>query len=217
MTRDLTPAETRVLGCLVEKELATPEYYPMTLNALVNACNQKSNRSPVVVFDETIVAEALESLRPLGLAIQSVEGGRAAKFCHNLYGKYRLQDAEMAVLAELLLRGPQTGGELRQRASRMRPLDSMEQVEEILTVLMELEETLVTKLPRQTGRKESRYAHLLSGEPDLKDVGTTPTTAILNARAGNERIENLETEVSELKREIAELKATFELFRQQFE
>ena len=106
MTRTLTAAEIRVLGCLVEKELATPEYYPMTINALVNACNQKSNRAPVVEFDETIVAEALESLRPLGLAIQSVEGGRAAKFCHNLYGKYRLDNAEMAVMAELLLRGP---------------------------------------------------------------------------------------------------------------
>jgi len=217
VTRDLTPAEIRVLGCLVEKELATPEYYPMTINALVNACNQKSNRSPVVSFDETIVAEALESLRPLGLAIQSVEGGRAAKFCHNLYGKYRLQNAEMAVLAELLLRGPQTGGELRQRASRMHPLDSLEQVDEILTLLMELEESLVVKLPRQPGRKEHRYAHLLAGEPEVEEAGIVPPAVILQARAGNERIESLETEVNELRQEMAKLKATFELFRQQFE
>ena len=217
MTRTLTTAEIRVLGCLVEKELATPEYYPMTINALVNACNQKSNRAPVVEFDETIVAEALESLRPLGLATQSAERGRAAKFCHNLYGKYRLDNAEMAVLAELLLRGPQTGGELRQRASRMHQLESLEQVEEVLTELMNQEEPLVVKLPRQQGRKEHRYAQLLAGEPEIEDVETKAPTAILQVRAGNERIEELERKVTELKAEMAELKSTFEVFRKQFE
>lgn len=217
MTRTLTAAEIRVLGCLVEKELATPEYYPMTINALVNACNQKSNRSPVVDFDETIVAEVLESLRPLGLAIQSVEGGRAAKFCHNLYGKYRLDNAEMAVMAELLLRGPQTGGELRQRASRMQQLESLEQVEELLSILMEKEEPLVVKLPRQPGRKEHRYAQLLAGEPDIEEFEPKTPAAILQVRAGNERIEGLEQEVLKLKAEIAELKTTFEAFRKQFE
>ncbi len=217
MTRTLTTAEIRVLGCLVEKELATPEYYPMTINALVNACNQKSNRAPVVEFDETIVAEALESLRPLGLATQSAERGRAAKFCHNLYGKYRLDNAEMAVLAELLLRGPQTGGELRQRASRMHQLESLEQVEEVLTELMNQEEPLVVKLPRQQGRKEHRYAQLLAGEPEIEDVETKAPTAILQVRAGNERIEELEQEVAELKIALAELKSTFEGFRKQFD
>jgi uncharacterized protein YceH (UPF0502 family) len=217
VTRDLTAVETRVLGCLVEKELATPEYYPMTLNALVNACNQKSNRSPVLALDETLVAEALESLRPLGLAIQSVEGGRAAKFCHNLYGKYRMDNAEMAVFAELLLRGPQTGGELRQRASRMHSLDSLEQVEEILTELMNREETLVVKLPRQPGRKEHRYAQVLSGMPDPEEQLTPTPAAVLQVRAGNERLEALETEVSELKTAMEDLKATFEAFRRQFE
>ncbi len=217
MTRTLTTAEIRVLGCLVEKELATPEYYPMTINALVNACNQKSNRAPVVEFDETIVAEALESLRPLGLATQSAERGRAAKFCHNLYGKYRLDNAEMAVLAELLLRGPQTGGELRQRASRMHQLESLEQVEEVLTELMNQEEPLVVKLPRQQGRKEHRYAQLLAGEPEIEDVETKAPTAILQVRAGNERIEELEQEVAELKIALAELKSTFEGFCKQFD
>jgi uncharacterized protein YceH (UPF0502 family) len=217
VTRTLTVVEIRVLGCLVEKELATPEYYPMTINALVNACNQKSNRAPVVEFDDTIVAEALESLRPLGLAIQSVEGGRAAKFCHNLYGKYQLDNAEMAVMAELLLRGPQTGGELRQRASRMHQLDSLEQVEEVLSGLMDQEEPLVTKLPRQPGRKEHRYAQLLAGEPEIEELELKAPAAILQVRAGNERIEGLEQEVFELKTEMAELKETFEAFRRQFE
>ncbi len=217
MTRTLTVVEIRVLGCLVEKELATPEYYPMTINALVNACNQKSNRAPVVEFDDTIVAEALESLRPLGLATQSAERGRAAKFCHNLYGKYRLDNAEMAVMAELLLRGPQTGGELRQRASRMHQLDSLEQVEEVLSELMDQEEPLVTKLPRQAGRKEHRYAQLLAGEPEIEELELKAPTAILQVRAGNERIEGLEQEMLELKAEMAELKETFEAFRRQFE
>jgi uncharacterized protein YceH (UPF0502 family) len=217
VTRTLTAVEIRVLGCLVEKELATPEYYPMTINALVNACNQKSNRAPVVEFDETIVAEALESLRPLGLATQSAERGRAAKFCHNLYGKYRLANTEMAVLAELLLRGPQTGGELRQRASRMHQLESLEEVEEILNELMNQEEPLVAKLERQPGRKEHRYAQLLAGEPQIEESEPQAPVAILQARAGNERIEALEQEVSALKTEIAELKSTFEEFRKQFE
>ncbi len=217
MTRTLTVVEIRVLGCLVEKELATPEYYPMTINALVNACNQKSNRAPVVEFDDAIVAEALESLRPLGLATQSAERGRAAKFCHNIYGKYRLDNAEMAVLAELLLRGPQTGGELRQRASRMHQLDSLEQVEEVLSELMDQEEPLVTKLPRQPGRKEHRYAQLLAGEPEIEELELKAPAAILQVRAGNERIEGLEQEVLELKAEMAEMKETFETFRRQFE
>ena len=217
MTRTLTAVEIRVLGCLVEKELATPEYYPMTINALVNACNQKSNRAPVVKFDETLVAEALESLRPLGLATQSAERGRAAKFCHNLYGKYRLDNAEMAVFAELLLRGPQTGGELRQRASRMHQLDSLEQVEAVLNELMEQEEPLAVKLARQPGRKENRYAQLLAGEPDIEELEQKAPAAILQVRAGNERIEELAQEVAELKAEMTELKSTFEEFRKLFE
>ena len=217
MTRNLTAAEIRVLGCLVEKELATPEYYPLTLNALVNACNQKSNRLPVVEFDETIVAEALESLRPLGLATQSAEGGRAAKFCHNLYGKYQLDDNEMAIFAELLLRGPQTPGELRQHASRMKPLETLEQVEEILTLLMEREEPLVARLPRQPGRKEQRYAQLLAGEVATEEPPLVPPAAILQARAGHEKIAALEKDIAEIKTQLAELQQAFVRFREQFE
>lgn len=217
MTRNLTEAEVRVLGCLVEKELATPEYYPLTLNALVNACNQKSNRLPVVEFDDVIVAEALEGLRPLGLATQSAEGGRAAKFCHNLYGKYQLDDNEMAVFAELLLRGPQTPGELRQRASRMRPFDSLEQVEDVLNLLMTREDPLVARLPRQPGRKEQRYAQLLAGEPAIEDVGVNPPPAILQARAGHEKLTELENEIATLKAQFAALQQAFDAFRRQFE
>jgi len=217
VTRLLTAAEIRVLGCLIEKEMATPEYYPMTINALVNACNQKSNRSPVVQFDEIIVAEALEALRPLGLATQSAEGGRAAKFCHNVYGKFRLDDPAMAILAELLLRGPQTTGELRQRASRMCPIESLDQVEEALEEMISHEEKLALKLPRQPGRKESRYAQLLAGEPEVDAFEPTAPAAIQQVRAGNERIEQLENEVAGLKQDVEEIKAAFDTFRQQFE
>lgn len=217
MTRTLTAAEIRVLGCLIEKEMATPEYYPMTLNALVNACNQKSNRSPVVQFDETDVAGALETLRPMGLATESAERGRAIKFCHNTYGKLRLDDTAMAILAELLLRGPQTPGELRQRANRMSKIDSLEQVEEALNEMIDHEEKLVVKLTRQPGRKESRYAQLLAGEPEIEEVRAVAPAAILQARAGNERIDQLEEEVATLRSEMNELKITFDEFRRQFE
>jgi len=217
VTRPLNPVEIRVLGCLVEKELATPDYYPLTLNALVNACNQKSNRDPVVEFDEMIVAQALEGLRPLGFATQSAEGGRAAKYCHNLDGKLRLDPAEMAVMAELLLRGPQTAGELRQRASRMQPIDSLEAVEAILAELAGRDEPLAVKLPRQPGRKEQRFAHLLAGEPELNEPEAAAPQAVLQVRADNERLAAMEAEVTALKTALAELQDEFSRFREQFE
>lgn len=218
MTRPLNAVEIRVLGCLVEKELATPDYYPLTLNALVNACNQKSNRDPVVAFDEATVAQALESLRPLGFATQSAEGGRAAKYCHNLDGKLRLDPTEMAVLTELLLRGPQTAGELRQRASRMQAIASLEAVETILNELAEREQPLVVKLPRQPGRKEHRFAQLLSGEPDIQALeAANEPQAVLQVRADNERLAAAETEIAELKTALSELQEEFRRFRQQFD
>lgn len=218
MTRPLNAVEIRVLGCLVEKELATPDYYPLTLNALVNACNQKSNRDPVVAFDEATVAQALESLRPLGFATQSAEGGRAAKYCHNLDGKLRLDPTEMAVLTELLLRGPQTAGELRQRASRMQAIASLEAVETILNELAEREQPLVVKLPRQPGRKEHRFAQVLSGEPDIQALeAATEPQAVLQVRADNERLAAAETEIAELKTALSELQEEFRRFRQQFD
>jgi uncharacterized protein YceH (UPF0502 family) len=214
----LNPIEVRVLGCLIEKELATPEYYPLTLNALTNACNQKSNRDPVMALEDADVVRALDSLRFQRLAHQSAEGVRAAKYCHNLEGLLRLEPQEMAVLAELLLRGPQTVGELRGRAERMAPITDLTTVEEALTALAEREPPLVTLLPRQPGRKEPRYAHLLAGPPEVSDEYAPPLElARRQVLAENERLATLEAEVAELRSDVAELRTQLEAFRSQFE
>ena len=147
MERLLDDIEARVVGCLVEKDLATPEYYPLTLNALTNACNQKSNRDPVLLLEETDVVRALDSLRQKQMAHQSAEGVRAAKYCHNLEAVLNLDPEDLAILAELLLRGPQTVGELRNRAERMHEVGDLQAVEELLQNLMEREEPLVMRLP----------------------------------------------------------------------
>lgn len=207
----LNPTEARVLGCLIEKELATPEYYPLTLNALTNACNQKSNRDPVMALEDAEVVRALDSLRFQRLAHQSAEGVRAAKYCHNLEGLLRLEPQELAILAELLLRGPQTVGELRGRAERMAPINDLAAAEEALTSLSERESPLVTRLPRQAGRKEQRYAHLLSGVPEVSDEGSA------RVMAENERLAALEAEVAALRDEIIELRSQLATFRAQFE
>jgi len=214
----LNAVEARVLGCLVEKELATPEYYPLTLNALTNACNQKSNRDPVMALEDADVVRALESLRFQRLAHQSAEGIRAAKYCHNLEGLLRLEPQELAILAELLLRGPQTVGELRGRAERMRPFADLAAVEEVLTSLAERESPLVTLLPRQPGRKEPRYAHLLSGPPEVSDESAPPVEpARRQVMAENERLAALEAEVIALRDEVSELRTQLAIFRAQFE
>jgi len=215
----LNPIEVRVLGCLVEKELATPEYYPLTLNALTNACNQKSNRDPVMALEDADVVRALDSLRFQRLAHQSAEGVRAAKYCHNLEGLLRLEPQELAILAELLLRGPQTVGELRGRAERMAPLKELAAAEEALTALAEREPPLVTLLPRQPGRKEPRCAHLLSGQPpvDVEEPAAPHETARLRVMAENERIARLEEEVAALRSEVAELHRRVGEFTAQFE
>lgn len=214
----LNPIEVRVLGCLIEKELATPEYYPLTLNALTNACNQKSNRDPVMALDETDVVRALDSLRFQRLAHQSAEGVRAAKYCHNLEGLLRLEPQELAILAELLLRGPQTVGELRGRVERMQPLADLATVEEVLATLADRDFPLVIRLPRQPGRKEQRFTHLLSGLPDISDESTLPVEpARVQVMAGNERLAALETEVAGLRGEVEELRAQLATFRAQFE
>jgi uncharacterized protein len=214
----LNDVEIRVLGCLAEKELATPEYYPLTLNALVNACNQKSNRDPVVQFDEMTVAAALESLRPVGLVTQSAEGGRAAKYCHNLDGKLKLDPAELAILVELLLRGPQTAGELRQRASRMTPLATLEEVEEVIDELLGREEPVLVKLPRQPGRKEPRIAQLLAGEPiDAEPALPQPPAAVIRVQADNMRLAELERQIAELRAELTTVKQELQQFKDAFE
>jgi uncharacterized protein YceH (UPF0502 family) len=218
MERILDPNEVRVLGCLIEKDLATPEYYPLTLNALTNACNQKSNREPVMVLDETDVVRALDSLRKKQLAHQSAEGVRAAKYCHNLEGQLQLEPEELAVFAELLLRGPQTVGELRNRAERMSPMGDLQAVEELLEHLMAREQPLVTRLPRQPGRKEHRFTHLLSGPPEIDETTSAPVEAArLQVAAEHERICKLEDEVAALRAELVELRSQVQAFRAQFE
>jgi len=215
----LNDVEVRVLGCLIEKELTTPEYYPLTLNALTNACNQKSNRDPVLSLAEADVVRALDRLKFKGLARLSAEGGRVPKYCHSLTEKFRFAPPELAVLAELLLRGPQTVGELRGRAERMASFDDLTAVEQVLEVLMELNPPLVTRLPRQPGRKESRYAHLLAGEPQqlAEETAPQPEAARLRVMAEDERIGKLEGEVAELRNEIAELRRMMADFKAQFE
>lgn len=218
MERLLDDIEARVVGCLVEKDLATPEYYPLTLNALTNACNQKSNRDPVMLFEETDVIRALDSLRQKQLAHQSAEGVRAAKYCHNLEAVLNLDPEDLAILAELLLRGPQTVGELRNRAERMCPVGDLQAVEELLQNLMEREEPLVMRLPRQPGRKEHRFAHLLSGQPDIEETSALPTEpARLKVAAENDRIARLEEEVAALRAELDEVSKQLKAFQSQFE
>ena len=218
MELDLTRTEARALGCLVEKDLATPEYYPLTLNALTNACNQKSNRDPLMQLEETDVIRALDNLRRKQLAHQSAEGVRAAKYCHNLDGLLRLDPEEQAILAELLLRGPQTVGELRNRAERMCAVGDLQAVEELLHNLADREIPLVMRLPRQPGRKEHRYTHLLAGEPDIEqEVSTIPEAARTRVRAEDDRVSRLETEVVELRDELAEIRRQLAEFKSQFE
>ena len=218
MERLLDDIEARVVGCLVEKDLATPEYYPLTLNALTNACNQKSNRDPVMLFEETDVIRALDSLRQKQMAHQSAEGVRAAKYCHNLEAVLNLDPEDLAILAELLLRGPQTVGELRNRAERMCPVGDLQAVEELLQNLMEREVPLVMRLPRQPGRKEHRFTHLLSGLPDLEESAALPTEpARLKVAAENDRFTRLEEEVAALRAELDEVSKQLKAFQSQFE
>ncbi len=215
----LNPGELRVLGCLIEKELTTPEYYPLTLNALTNACNQKSNREPVLGLEESDVVRALDSLRFKQLVVLSNDGGRVPKYRHILAERLRLVPEELALLGELLLRGPQTVGELRTRAERMTHFPDLATVEEILGELMTQEQPLVTRLPRQPGRKEPRYAHLFSGEPEVavEESSPPPEAARLRVMAGDERLAKVEEEVGALRTEVAELRRIVAEFRAQFE
>ena len=213
----LNDIEIRVLGCLIEKEMATPEYYPLSLNALTNACNQKSNRDPVMTLAEEDAIRALDRLRTLGLAMQSAESVRVPKYRHTLAEKLHLEPEELAVLAELLLRGPQTMGELRARAERMHPLPDLGAVEQTLQELMERTPPLAIQLPRQPGRKEHRFAHLLAGAPEVSDeevAGAPPEAARMKVMAENERVARLEEDVAGLRDELADLRRVVDELRQ---
>jgi len=214
----LNEVETRVLGSLVEKELTTPDYYPLSLNALLNACNQKSNRDPVMNLNENAVSQALRSLDKEGLAGRA-DGmdNRVTKFEHRLQEAFNFDRREIAILCELLLRGPQTPGELRSRADRMHPFDDLGQVQSTLQRLAQREPPLVKMLPRQPGTKESRYAHLLSGDVQIQAPEAIPETAPTHRTADGERIARLENELSALQNEVANLKQQFAEFRKQFE
>jgi uncharacterized protein YceH (UPF0502 family) len=202
----LDAAEARVLGSLLEKEIATPEYYPLSLNALVNACNQKSNRDPVVAFDDAIVENALESLRAKGLALRSSgRDSRVPKHAQRFTEKFNFGRREAAVLCVLLLRGPQTPGELRGRTDRLYTFDDLEAVEATLRHLGAA--GFVRQLPRQHGFKESRWAHLLSG-----DAAAAEEPAIEPAPA-----RTLADRVAQLEAELADLHSQFDDFRRRFE
>jgi hypothetical protein len=213
----LDEIEVRVLGALLEKEITTPDYYPLSLNALINACNQKSSRDPVMTLDESAVRQALDALNGKNLAGQATSAdSRVPKYAHRLQEVYNFDRREMAVLCVLLLRGPQTPGELRGRTERMYRFDDLGAVESALHRLMEREPPLVTKLARQPGTKESRYAHLLAGEVEARSA---PAEAVPVAAGvqDEQRIMRLETELESLRKEVADLRQQLEDFRKQFE
>ncbi len=218
MITELNDVEVRVLGSLVEKQVTTPEYYPLTLNALTLACNQKNNRSPVTSFSEETVAQALETLREKNLAyVFYGSTSRVPKYKHVLPEVMHLGAAELAVMCVLLLRGPQTPGELATRGFRLYEFSGLEEVEATLTSLMSREpDALVMRLPRQPGQKEARYAHLLSGEVtvDVEHEATAPTRS---RGRESDRVAALEAEVETLKAEVGMLKTQFESFKKQFE
>ena len=217
----LNSVEVRVLGALIEKEITTPEYYPLTLNSLTTACNQKSNRDPVVSLEEKAVVRALESLREKGLARQvSGVDMRVPKHYHLFDEKMGLTRPHVAALCVLMLRGPQTVGEIRGRSGRLYEFAALEEVERVLVELAERTEgALVVQLARQPGRKESRYAHVLMGEPEEGDVQTEGPVdaAALEVRAENERIAALEEQVKALRDELADVRSAFAQFKEQFE
>lgn len=215
----LSAEEARVLGALIEKELTTPDYYPLTANALRNACNQKSNRNPVVAYDESTILSAIDHLRDRNLANRVLASdARVPKFEHKMGATLQLSEQEVAILCELMLRGPQTVGELRGRCERLYPFSALDEVHATLEMLMEAEPPKVVRLPVQPGRKEPRYAQLLTGEPDLELLEEAPkSVAAAQSNVDPDRIELLEAEVSRLSEEVEAIKAAFETFRQQFE
>jgi uncharacterized protein YceH (UPF0502 family) len=208
----LNEYELRALGAMVEKHIATPDYYPMTLNALVNACNQKNHRDPVVSYDETIVAKALDSLRGKNLAyVFHGSEARAPKYGHLFPKAFDLSEAETPLMCVLILRGPQTSGELRSRTQHLRSFGSLAEVETLLQELSLREEPLIVKLPRQPGSRESRFAHLLGGPVEMEQSEAPPHLApsVLQRHSENDKIAKLEEEIASLRMELSDLKQQF--------
>jgi hypothetical protein len=218
MELNLTETEVRVLGSLIEKDITTPEYYPLSMNALVNACNQKSNRDPVMQLDEQAVRDALEGLQQQRTAGPARGAdSRVAKYEQRLQEVFNFTRPEIAVLCVLLLRGPQTPGELRGRADRMHHFESLDDVQSALQKLMQRDPPLAKVLPRQPGTKESRYVHLLAGDVIVPESPYAADALVNREPAGDARIARLEQEVAELRRDLSEVKARLEMFRKQFE
>jgi uncharacterized protein YceH (UPF0502 family) len=218
MNIELSPFEARVIGCLIEKQITTPDQYPLSLNALVNACNQKSNRDPVMEADEVTVQGTVDQLARKHFVVEkSGFGSRVPKFqhrfCNTEYGTLKLTAQELAIVCELLLRGPQTPGELRTRASRMAPFSEVGQVEAALESLRTREDgPFVVRLPREAGRRDSRYAHLFSGAVAVAAIEDEPqTVAVSNVAAATpSRLDRLEEQVRRLREELDEMKSRFD-------
>ena len=226
MQLTLTPIEARILGALIEKEITTPEYYPLSLNALTNACNQKSNRDPAMHLEEHEVRKALNHLEFQTLVRSvSASDSRVTKYEHRLQDAFNFYRPETAILCELLLRGQQTPGELRTRASRMHAFEDLDSVHSALQRLAKREPPLVTMLPRQSGTKEARYAHLLGDAPPAVPAALAhepaavarESDASVASPSSSARLESLATEVAELRSQILDLQSQFAAFRKQFE
>jgi uncharacterized protein len=218
MELSLTETEARVLGSLIEKDITTPEYYPLSLNALVNACNQKSNREPVMQLDEDTVRDALGALQERRMA--GPAGGadsRVTKYEHRLQEVFNFTRPEIAVLCILLLRGPQTPGELRGRTERMHHFEALDDVQSALQKLMQRDPPLVKVLPRQPGTKESRWVHLMAGDVVVPESPQLAGPMPDRTSGDGERMARLEEEVSALRREVGDIKDQLERFRKQFE
>ena len=221
MELSFNTSEARIIGALVEKENTTPEYYPLTLNALRAACNQKSNRSPVMDLDEKTLIRGLDQLRQKGLVFEkTMPGSRTFKYAHRLPEVLELELPELATLCVLLLRGPQTVGEIKSRTARIHEFADTDAVQDALAELMAMEGgPYVVELPKQAGRREHRYGHLLSGPIDIDEeqIVATPEPARVAVMEENARIAALEEEMESLRTELIELKAEFQAFKREWQ
>jgi uncharacterized protein YceH (UPF0502 family) len=218
MDQILDAVEARLLGCLMEKERTTPEYYPLTLNALTRACNQKSNRNPVMELSEETVVRVLDRLldKKLGRRVIS-DDSRVPKYRHTFGEVFSVGEPEMAAICVLLLRGPQTVGEIRGRSERLHAFESLQETEDTLETLSALPDApLVMRLARQPGTKESRYAHLLCGEVEQEEADIREPAA-LKVQADDERVDRLEARIESMQEELDALKIAFARFQSQFE
>lgn len=215
---NLNHYETRVIGCLIEKAITTPEQYPLSMNALVNACNQKSNRDPVLDLKEITVKGSVDGLINKCLVLR-IDGSRVIKykhrFCNTEFGTLHLSEKAVGIICELFLRGPQTPGELRSRTERLCKFNDVNEVEAELDSLMAREEPLVFKLPREPGKREARYAHLFSGISQLSTVSTTGKDDIETEVSDRERIDALERQVHALQLSLDELRQKYEHLAEQ--